>query len=311
MQVDTTARELADKSEKQLDKLMKRKRSPSSSRRMGLLAGGQAPPDQGAVAAGVKQVRVKVIARLQDRANFWSQMQNNHWAWLRMNGSTLTPEQLPGHIGELPDYPTAPWRAVAGCGLLQQEDQVYFVEFAWASWLGQQMAWQPIDEVNLAIASPKPNGWRAAARRRICLVTPASSVASISPERRVEGSCTKGLVDICSRLAMIQTPLCRQRREHGTSELATLHAGGGERPWHGGSGHGDLPLSAGPGEVYELASGDLDELASMRVATCHRMADFWRAMEEPAYELRYLKLASELVTALVPQCPNRACNPHQ
>ena len=60
-------------------------------------------------------------------------------------------------------------------------------------------------------------------------------------------------------------------------------------------------------EVYELASGDLDELASMRVATCHRMADFWRAMEEPAYELRYLKLASELVTALVPQCPNREC----
>lgn len=58
------------------------------------------------------------------------------------------------------------------------------------------------------------------------------------------------------------------------------------------------------GEVYELASGDLDELASMRVATCHRMADFWRAMEEPAYELRYLKLASELVTALVPQCPS-------
>ena len=37
------------------------------------------------------------------------------------------------------------------------------------------------------------------------------------------------------------------------------------------------------------------------------MADFWRAMEEPAYELRYLKLASELVTALVPQCPNREC----
>lgn len=36
-------------------------------------------------------------------------------------------------------------------------------------------------------------------------------------------------------------------------------------------------------EVYELASDDLDELASMRVATCHRLADFWRAMEEPAY----------------------------
>lgn len=66
------------------------------------------------------------------------------------------------------------------------------------------------------------------------------------------------------------------------------------------------------GEVYELDAGELDadaldELASMRVATCHRLADFWRAMEEPAYELRYLKLASELVTALVPQCPNREC----
>ncbi|MGY3868493.1 DUF2753 family protein [Aeromonas crassostreae] len=52
---------------------------------------------------------------------------------------------------------------------------------------------------------------------------------------------------------------------------------------------------------------DLEELASMRVATCHRLADFWRAMEEPSYELRYLKLAAELVTALVPQCPNREC----
>lgn len=66
------------------------------------------------------------------------------------------------------------------------------------------------------------------------------------------------------------------------------------------------------GEVYELDADDLsadalDELASMRVATCHRLADFWRVMEEPAYELRYLKLASELVTALVPQCPNREC----
>ena len=35
-------------------------------------------------------------------------------------------------------------------GYFSKKDQVYFVEFAWASWLGQQMAWQPIDEVNLA-----------------------------------------------------------------------------------------------------------------------------------------------------------------
>ncbi|MGK4474341.1 DUF2753 family protein [Aeromonas molluscorum] len=50
---------------------------------------------------------------------------------------------------------------------------------------------------------------------------------------------------------------------------------------------------------------DLEGLATMRVATCHRLADFWRAMGEPNYELRYLKLAAELVTALVPQCPHK------
>ncbi|WP_429080748.1 DUF2753 family protein [Aeromonas bivalvium] len=63
----------------------------------------------------------------------------------------------------------------------------------------------------------------------------------------------------------------------------------------------------GEGLVPQATVIDLEELATMRVATCHRLADFWRAMEEPSYELRYLKLAAELVTALVPQCPNREC----
>lgn len=153
LQVDTTARELADKSEKQLDKLMKKKEIPI------VIApdGGYWLVDRHHLTKalwqqGVKQVRVKVIARLQDRANFWSQMQNNHWAWLKdERGQPLTPEQLPSHIGELPDYP---YRTLAGllqdAGYFSKKDQVYFVEFAWASWLGQQMAWQPIDEVNLA-----------------------------------------------------------------------------------------------------------------------------------------------------------------
>ncbi|MNT36421.1 putative ParB-like nuclease [compost metagenome] len=101
---------------------------------------------------GVKAVRVKVIARLQDRASFWSQMQNNHWAWLKdERGQPLTPEQLPGHIRDLPDYP---YRTLAGllqdAGYFSKQDQVYFVEFAWASWLGQQMAWQPVNAANLA-----------------------------------------------------------------------------------------------------------------------------------------------------------------
>ncbi|QFI55571.1 DUF2753 family protein [Aeromonas simiae] len=63
-----------------------------------------------------------------------------------------------------------------------------------------------------------------------------------------------------------------------------------------------LEVALEPDDRLELA-----EQATMQVATCHRLAGFWREMAEPAFELRYLKLASELVTALVPQCPNRQC----
>jgi len=77
LQVDTTVAELADKSEKQLDKLMKKKEIPV------VIApdGGYWLVDRHHLTKalwqqGVKAVRVKVIARLQDRASFWSQMQN-------------------------------------------------------------------------------------------------------------------------------------------------------------------------------------------------------------------------------------------
>ena len=81
-----------------------------------------------------------------------------------------------------------------------------------------------------------------------------------------------------------------------------------DRAWQAGSlGAAICFYQQALGDVYEMTQVELTELATMRVATCHRLADFWRAMEEPAYELRYLKLASELVTALVPQCPNQEC----
>ncbi|MFR9719112.1 DUF2753 family protein [Aeromonas diversa] len=63
-----------------------------------------------------------------------------------------------------------------------------------------------------------------------------------------------------------------------------------------------LELALEPDPELELA-----EQATMQVATCHRLAQFWGEMQEPTFELRYLKLASELVTALVPQCPHRQC----
>ena len=153
IQVDETQATLAGMSAKQLDKLMKKKEIPV------VIApdGGYWLVDRHHLTKalwqqGVKDARVKVIGRLQDKANFWSQMQNNHWAWLKdEKGQPLTPEQLPTRIDQLPDYP---YRTLAGllqdAGYFRQDKQVYFVEFAWASWLGKQMQWMPVDNSNLA-----------------------------------------------------------------------------------------------------------------------------------------------------------------
>ena len=153
IQVDETQATLADMSAKQLDKLMKKKEIPV------VIApdGSYWLVDRHHLTKalwqqGVKDARVKVIGRLQDKANFWSQMQNNHWAWLKdEKGQRLTPEHLPTSIDKLPDYP---YRTLAGllqnAGYFRKDKQVYFVEFAWASWLGKQMQWMPVDSANLA-----------------------------------------------------------------------------------------------------------------------------------------------------------------
>ncbi|TNI43795.1 ParB-like protein [Aeromonas veronii] len=153
IQVDETQATLAGMSAKQLDKLMKKKEIPV------VIApdGSYWLVDRHHLTKalwqqGVKDARVKVIGRLQDKANFWSQMQNNHWAWLKdEKGQPLTPEQLPSSIDKLPDYP---YRTLAGllqnAGYFRKDKQVYFVEFAWASWLGKQMQWMLVDSANLA-----------------------------------------------------------------------------------------------------------------------------------------------------------------
>ncbi|MFQ1787358.1 ParB-like protein [Aeromonas veronii] len=153
IQVDETQATLAGMSAKQLDKLMIKKEIPV------VIApdGSYWLVDRHHLTKalwqqGVKDARVKVIGRLQDKANFWSQMQNNHWAWLKdEKGQPLTPEQLPTSIDKLPDYP---YRTLAGllqnAGYFRKDKQVYFVEFAWASWLGKQMQWMPVDSANMA-----------------------------------------------------------------------------------------------------------------------------------------------------------------
>lgn len=152
LQVDETVRKLAGKDEQRLDAYMKKKEIPV------VIApdGGYWLVDRHHLTTalwqtGVREARVKVIARLQDEHQFWSQMQNNHWAWLKdERGRPITPRQLPGRIGALPDYP---YRTLAGllqdAGYFQKNKQVYFVEFAWASWLGQQMQWLPVTRENL------------------------------------------------------------------------------------------------------------------------------------------------------------------
>ena len=52
---------------------------------------------------------------------------------------------------------------------------------------------------------------------------------------------------------------------------------------------------------------ELDELLTIKVMSCHNLANFWRIHGDEEYELKYLQLASEEVMALLPQCPNTSC----
>lgn len=95
---------------------------------------------------GVREVEVKVIGRINQTDGFWQKMQQNHWAWLKnQQGMTINPAQLPTSIEQMVDYP---YRSLAGMlqddGYFDKNKNSYFVEFAWAQWLGQQMKWQTI-----------------------------------------------------------------------------------------------------------------------------------------------------------------------
>lgn len=101
---------------------------------------------------GERRVRVRIIGRLDDGAAFWQQMAARHWAWLYdERGQALAGENLPRHVRDLPDYP---YRSLAGRlqddGYYNKNEQVYFVEFAWAAWLGRQLAWAPLTRQNMA-----------------------------------------------------------------------------------------------------------------------------------------------------------------
>ncbi|WP_087021394.1 DUF2753 family protein [Thaumasiovibrio subtropicus] len=56
------------------------------------------------------------------------------------------------------------------------------------------------------------------------------------------------------------------------------------------------------------AQDDLEMLLTIRIASCHNLAAFWRKVGEHDDELKYLQLASEHVLNLLPQCPNKKCD---
>lgn len=153
LQVNATQAKLAKKSSNQLDKYMKEKEIPVVISPQGdYFLVDRHHLTTALWQHGVKKARVKVIARLQDDANFWQQMRENRWAWLNNEqGAPFSPEQLPRNIGDLSDYP---YRTLAGLlqseGYFDKTEQIYFVEFAWASWLGKKMEWQPVNADNLS-----------------------------------------------------------------------------------------------------------------------------------------------------------------
>lgn len=60
--------------------------------------------------------------------------------------------------------------------------------------------------------------------------------------------------------------------------------------------------------ISEETKFDVEDRLMISVISCHNMATFWRNVGESKYELKYLKLASEKVLTLVPQCPNNQCD---
>lgn len=95
---------------------------------------------------GVREAQVTVVGKIAPTEDLWPTMIKNHWAWLKdEKGQAIQPEQLPQRIADLKDYP---YRSLAGMiedeGYINKLGNPYFVEFAWAQWLGQQMNWQTI-----------------------------------------------------------------------------------------------------------------------------------------------------------------------
>nr|WP_086941071.1 DUF2753 family protein [Thaumasiovibrio occultus] len=71
--------------------------------------------------------------------------------------------------------------------------------------------------------------------------------------------------------------------------------------------HYQLALAEAQHLAPKLDNDSLEELLTIRVASCHNLANFWRKIDEQDEELKYLQLAADQVLNLLPQCPNTQC----
>jgi hypothetical protein len=101
---------------------------------------------------GERKAPVSIVGRIDRRDGFWQAMKAAKWAWLYdERGNPRDPADLPPQIEDMPDYS---YRALAGFAedehLFSKPGQIYFIEFAWARYFGEQLGWAPITAENLS-----------------------------------------------------------------------------------------------------------------------------------------------------------------
>ena len=95
---------------------------------------------------GIRHAPVHVVGRVEDADRFWQVMSDSHWAWLfDERGNPRDPTNLPAHIEDLPDFG---YRSLAGFArdeqMFDKPGRVYFIEFAWARYFGEQLGWAEV-----------------------------------------------------------------------------------------------------------------------------------------------------------------------
>jgi hypothetical protein len=95
---------------------------------------------------GERQAPVHIVGRVEHADRFWQVMSDSHWAWLfDERGNSLDPANLPAHIEDLPDFG---YRSLAGFAedeyMFDKPSRVYFIEFAWARYFGEQLGWAEV-----------------------------------------------------------------------------------------------------------------------------------------------------------------------